>query len=1250
MDFQQGDMGERRQSMDADGAFLIPSEMFLTSLAANQTHLGLTSLAPQTLQQQAPQPQPQPPTNGGLSDHIARNISQTMAQWAQGLYSSGQVQDVQMVEAVVAAASAAASAAAAAVIAAAGESVQAKMQEIAVQGSSLFPFGNQAFPGLPPMMNAALLANPPLHGTLMHLDQGLGMGGGLLGLPLGSNASLLPSSWIPNSFDHDQAAADPSKGGIDWMNWNSAPDSLVPPNPHNPPPVAFHQGGQGPAPPLIKEDPSAPTPPNLGGSDPLAIATTKPLPPRLLSQPHTTSGRGSEAGVQVRVRGPSHAHKAGVTGTNGGTGTTVTGTGTGTATGTGTGTGTRVSLNDNRCSDHLGGQGQGQRVGSFAAPPSYPQGVGHLPTPGHPHPHQGQSNRAVPLPPRAFDPPQPSDSDHARIQDFILLAGNGGNGGNGFGSSGDGGLGGTHDMGSGGGSGSGGDASGGRADGKAEGGGSGSGNRARASEEEPGGGASAAEEKEDKGGLDPHGQIHGQGQIQGQGQLPSSSSSLWNLRNQLTLMQQFINTAQQSFKIFADRDRDRDRDADQREVQPATTQGPKAQNPHPGNNGGVQPGEQGSKGRAGGYHHHHHHHHHYHHHHGEGDVGSHADGGKEERQSYRSQEEEGGRNEVPTNPSNPSNPGGGTNPMDCAPAPAPLLVEDAGPSLPSSSAPLTLPNLGDLQLPLALMSQGVDSLVNHGVNNATIQLATKAFLGASQGERERARVREREAGCPFYLTSSHIRCGDCFHASVLTFTPSGLNIAGSLLSVDPSPSPALGGGGGATKLTHDLIQQQQQLQQLVQAQRQLHQQLQGKNKRPVSTRDREGGEQEEEGRVGKMARSGLEPNASAFDPGGGGGMVNDTQRKRGRDFSEQHGNNGGIANTLPPSNAAGRQQRRHRGRHAARGSSISRSVGSRASSSGFQGAAVAAGGGEEATCPRHRPLPNIEGGGGGGGHAAVDAASVPPSAANPNPNPNASARRCPSNNSGSRGGPHGQGSIGQEGGGGSRGTGDIVSGSDVGSNEPGSVPPGEDAPSRSQPPSASDLGMMGAAARRRAAAAAHPETVLQVSCSLIPSSDPPQAQDAGGAMNPAPNIGHLTWPGHQPGGTARAAQAKEEGLSREPQQETQGQAQAQAQAGVVLQLQAEAQAVAAAGPLVSTVAYLGEQQQGAGSSGDGRGDGAGSNDHGSNEGPGSGQGSNEARRGGGNAQDDKKIRGQGSEGEGHGGRQHQAATTSRAKN
>ena len=144
----------------------------------------------------------------------------------------------------------------------------------------------------------------------------------------------------------------------------------------------------------------------------------------------------------------------------------------------------------------------------------------------------------------------------------------------------------------------------------------------------------------------------------------------------------------------------------------------------------------------------------------------------------------------------------------------------------------------------------------------------------------------------------------------------------------------------------------------------------------------------------------------------------------------------------------------------------------------------------------------------------------------------------------------------------------------------------------------------------------------------------------GGEMNPNPKIGHLTWPGLMPGGTARAAQAKEEGLSREPRD---------AAAPPLVEAPQAAGPFNPApmgGPLASTVAYLGEQLQGAGSSGRGEGAGAGSNDHGSNQGPGSGQGSNEeARRGG---QEEGRVN-QGSEG--NGGAEHQLApSTSRAKN
>ena len=155
------------------------------ALSVEPTSLGLEVAA------EAPSALPHvsgPAVGGGtLAESIARNISASMAQWVQAhpmADGSGGGHDRQMVEAVAAAASAAAAAAASAVIAAAGEAVQAKIQEKAAQG--LLPLLVHPFTDLAP------LPLPAPGASRAQLQQSLG----LVGRQLPSSAAfgLLPQA------------------------------------------------------------------------------------------------------------------------------------------------------------------------------------------------------------------------------------------------------------------------------------------------------------------------------------------------------------------------------------------------------------------------------------------------------------------------------------------------------------------------------------------------------------------------------------------------------------------------------------------------------------------------------------------------------------------------------------------------------------------------------------------------------------------------------------------------------------------------------------------------------------------------------------------------------------------------------------------------------------------------------------------------------------------------------------------------
>lgn len=229
----------------------------------------------------------------------------------------------------------------------------------------------------------------------------------------------------------------------------------------------------------------------------------------------------------------------------------------------------------------------------------------------------------------------------------------------------------------------------------------------------------------------------------------------------------------------------------------------------------------------------------------------------------------------------------------------------------------------------------------------------------------------------------------------------------------------------------------------------------------------------------------------------------------------------------------------------------------------------------------------------------------------------------------------GTGSSGSGGSSGGRGCGgnnsNDVSGSDEGSNEPGSAPP--DPPSH---PDASDLGMMGPGAADGgpqnvvaggARYARWPEGCVSFSMAQHPGTRPSNGDEArkgnatadgqGGQdkaadgqleVARAARASGLGWPGMIPGGTARAAQEEGTSMSPEPEEEEKAQQAAQQQQQQQREAaarQQQADMAAAAGPVASTVAYVGEQ----GSSGHDTG--IGSYGHGSHQGPRSGQGSNE---------------------------------------
>ena len=365
---------------------------------------------------------------------IAHNIAISMAQWVQSQTASEDGvggRDRQMVEAVAAAASAAAAAAASAVIAAAGESVQAKIHE---RGSA--PFLVKPFTDLvPPLLRGPV--NPLAYQQQLNL--------------LSCEAAapcMLPGFFQPQQQQgrqHNDTMMSLDLGDM----WNSS--AMVPPG--------LLAGINGP--------------PALSGI---------PLTPQWMTADHPFNQvAAANARNMDRLASYNHLEEAVETRDRDGK-DTETGTGTGTGTGTRTrGTGNskteepavhfvNAALRD--CSQPGGVGGEGSAAGNDA---NKPAGVGAVEHHRQRH-HSGNSN---PPPPGAAqlgtsvasnqmgrkrrldgasgggcarqksqntEVPMMSDSDHARIQDFIndgnyfhqqrsaaLLGGSGGGGGGGGG-------------------------------------------------------------------------------------------------------------------------------------------------------------------------------------------------------------------------------------------------------------------------------------------------------------------------------------------------------------------------------------------------------------------------------------------------------------------------------------------------------------------------------------------------------------------------------------------------------------------------------------------------------------------------------------------------------------------------------------------------------------------------------------------------------------------------------------------------
>ena len=422
----------------------------MTELGQSEPASGAASPAPQ-FQQHTSAPVRNTQTEAGTDDGttlaqtIAQNIAISMAQWVQSQASTqdGTIlgRDRQMVEAVAAAASAAAAAAASAVIAAAGEDVQAKIHQRTAQGA--LPFHVQPFTDLVPPLIGGGPVNPIAYQQQLNL----------LACDPNFLQGFLPPQQQQASLQGRQQFDALMSLGLDDM-WNGSAIGAS----------GLHNGFDGQA--------------GISGQQPLS------QPWAMESHPF---GQVSNANARIEDKEKPQAFaRPGKT-----QGTRVSG-GKDTETGTGTGTGTRTRGTGNSiteepavhfvnaglrdCAQPGGVGGEGSEAGNAAKWRVIPGAVKHHHHHGHHH-HSSSSK----LPPgvqfgmnvasnqmgkkRHFggtsscggagqkshntEVPMMSDSDHARIQDFIndgnyfhqqrsgVLLGGSGAGGGGTGSGGD---------------------------------------------------------------------------------------------------------------------------------------------------------------------------------------------------------------------------------------------------------------------------------------------------------------------------------------------------------------------------------------------------------------------------------------------------------------------------------------------------------------------------------------------------------------------------------------------------------------------------------------------------------------------------------------------------------------------------------------------------------------------------------------------------------------------------------------------